>query len=824
MLTSNQAMFIAWGTERTLLYNDAYAEILASKHPAALGRDLLQVWHEIRDGLAPIVERTYAGHAVHMDDIQWTMHRRGYPEETHFSFFYAPVRDEAGAVAGLFCACAETTEKVFAERRVAAETLRQRRLFEQAPGFICILTGPDHVFEFTNAACRRVFGERDFDGNAVRDVFPELEGQGFYELLDQVYTTGERFVAHQTPIQIKPPSGETEERFLDFIYEPIKDQDGRVTGIFCEGFDVTEAHQTSVILRESEERQRFRAELGDAMRPLVRPEEIQATATRLLCEHLGASRVHYAEIEPDGEHAVVPDDHAPTVPNRAGRYRLADFGVLIGECQAVRTFVASDLRTDPRLSVVERAMYADLPVAAMVVVPLVKDGRFGALLSVHRIEPHAWSEGELALIEEVAARTWDAIERARAEAALRESEARFRLTADAVPQIVWITDAEGRAEFFNKQWFDYVGTAEQPATAGDVAKTYLHPDDEAPTMAAFDEARRTGTTYTIEHRIRSKTGEFRWFLVRGVPFRDPDTGQTTRWFGASVDIDDRKSAEAALRESEARFRNMADSVPALIWMSDGEGQVTFANMHYEYLFGRPAADMLDGGWADIVLPDDLERYTRTFLDALHARAPFHCETRVIDKEGNVRWLRCEGVPRLDDSGRFLGYTGCNVDVTEGKLGEQRRDLLIHELNHRVKNTLATVQSIATQTLRSASDPQEAREAIENRLIALSQAHDVLTRESWESVGLREVVERALDPFRGQSSERIIIRGTQARLPPRMALALSMALHELATNAVKYGALSNEAGEVLVTWLLDHTTEPESLLLRWEERGGPPVEA
>jgi PAS domain S-box-containing protein len=125
--------------------------------------------------------------------------------------------------------------------------------------------------------------------------------------------------------------------------------------------------------------------------------------------------------------------------------------------------------------------------------------------------------------------------------------------ADAAPQIVWIADAEGRVEFVNKQWFDYIGSPDVPPSAAEVAAQYVHPDDEAATIADFDEARRTGTTYLIEHRIRSATGDYRWFFVRGEPYRDPRTGEVVRWFGASIDIHDRKVAEEALRESEARL-------------------------------------------------------------------------------------------------------------------------------------------------------------------------------------------------------------------------------------------------------------------------------
>jgi two-component sensor histidine kinase len=189
----------------------------------------------------------------------------------------------------------------------------------------------------------------------------------------------------------------------------------------------------------------------------------------------------------------------------------------------------------------------------------------------------------------------------------------------------------------------------------------------------------------------------------------------------------------------------------------------------------------------------------------------------------VRWLRCDGVPRLDDAHSFLGYTGCNVDITAVKLAQERQSLLINELNHRVKNTLATVQSVAMQTLRNAATTEQAREDFEVRLIALSRAHDVLTRENWDGANLREIVAQAVEPYRRADENRFKIGGPAVRLSPRMALALAMALQELATNAVKYGALSNASGHVEITWKVERGREPR-LKLRWCETGGPSVEA
>ena len=151
---------------------------------------------------------------------------------------------------------------------------------------------------------------------------------------------------------------------------------------------------------------------------------------------------------------------------------------------------------------------------------------------------------------------------------------------------------------------------------------------------------------------------------------------------------EQRRAEAALRESEARFRHMADSAPALIWMTDAEGEFTFANMHHDHLFGRPAAEMLGGGWRGVVLPEDVDAFHAAFLAAFAARRPFRAEVRVRGKGGEVRWLRCEGVPRLDDGQAFLGYTGCNVDITEAKAAEAELRQLTETLEQRVEGEVA----------------------------------------------------------------------------------------------------------------------------------------
>lgn len=251
MLGSKFPMFVAWGPELGFLYNDAYAVILGAKHPRAMGSRFEDIWREIWSDINPLIQRALHGEATWIEDLPLVMNRKGFDEHTWFTFSYSPVRDDDGQIAGMFCAVAETTEKVLAERRLAGQAARWQRLFQRAPGFIVVLVGPEHRFEFVNEAYARLFGERDFVGRTAREAFPELEGQGFFEELDRVYSTGERFVAEAAPVLVdRTPGGSPEQRFLDFIYEPIVDEQGRVTGIFCEGHDVTARLAAESELRE----------------------------------------------------------------------------------------------------------------------------------------------------------------------------------------------------------------------------------------------------------------------------------------------------------------------------------------------------------------------------------------------------------------------------------------------------------------------------------------------------------------------------------------------------------------------------------------------
>ncbi|GGX92125.1 PAS domain-containing hybrid sensor histidine kinase/response regulator [Pseudoduganella dura] len=283
MLNSAFPMFAAWGPQLAFLYNDAYAEILGGKHPQALGRPFSEVWAEIWQAISPIVDEAMRGHATYHENLPLTMQRNGYDEETWFTFSYSPMRDEDGRPAGVFCACTETTEQVLSARHRAEEIERMRQLFQQAPGILAVVRGPEHVFEIANDAYRRLIGREDVVGRAVAEVLPEVRDQVFTALLDEVYETGEPHVGNEMPILLRRrPDSELEERFVNFIYQPIRDHRGAVSGIFVEGSDVTAAVLAMRALQEANSRKdEFLAMLAHELRNPLAPIAAAAELLRL---------------------------------------------------------------------------------------------------------------------------------------------------------------------------------------------------------------------------------------------------------------------------------------------------------------------------------------------------------------------------------------------------------------------------------------------------------------------------------------------------------------------------------------------------------------
>jgi PAS domain S-box-containing protein len=368
------------------------------------------------------------------------------------------------------------------------------------------------------------------------------------------------------------------------------------------------------------------------------------------------------------------------------------------------------------------------------------------------------------------------------------------------------------------------------------------PETNRADIARIRSAVERRVSIEIELLNHKKDGEVFWNRLLISPVFDKD-GELIYFFASQFDVTlerdklariqrDRDALEQEVERrtrdlvrAEERLRFIHEAARLGAWTLDLTEMRLLASDQCKRNLGRDPHESLT--YEDLIagiVPEDRDRMQAAVRDLVELRADYDIEYRVRDARGEVRWVQARGQPFFSIDGHPLTMAGVTIDITERKRAEEQRALLADELNHRVKNSMATMQSIAHQTLRNAASLEEAHRTLDARLQSLSSAHDVLTRESWAGATLDEIAESTLQAFRGGTGERFAVEGPVIWLPPRLTLAFTMALHELATNAVKYGALSNDQGRVTLRWDIVTGPHDPQLWLRWEEAGGPEVAA
>jgi len=337
-------------------------------------------------------------------------------------------------------------------------------------------------------------------------------------------------------------------------------------------------------------------------------------------------------------------------------------------------------------------------------------------------------------------------------------------------------------------------------------------------------ALRTGESFGgLEARMQNPDGR-RWVSQAWIEPLRGDDGGIVGAVNCFQDITLEFEQRAAVARQQQTFDLAMVASDMGTWRYTLADDICVYDDNAQRLYGLSEARFLhdEAGVKEKFHPDDMELIWSRVAKALDPQGDgrYEVEYRVKQPDGRWRWLSAWGLVEFEGEGsdrKPVAIAGASRDLTERKGAEELQRLLINELNHRVKNTLATVQSVASQTLRTATDVEAARRAIDARIHSLADAHDLLTGQNWSGADLREVVARAAAPFAGARFE---LSGPAVQLSPRQAMALSMALHELATNAAKYGALSSPEGRVEVSWRLDD----RGLAFNWREIGGPAVQA
>jgi PAS domain S-box-containing protein len=282
----------------------------------------------------------------------------------------------------------------------------------------------------------------------------------------------------------------------------------------------------------------------------------------------------------------------------------------------------------------------------------------------------------------------------------------------------------------------------------------------------------------------------------------------------------RLAAAEELRHSEQRFKTMSEHAPVMIWMSDATGRCEHLNRRLREFWGVPEQDVPTFDWSSTIHPGDCDRIIGGMIEATRSARAISLKGRYRSATGTWHWLETSAQPRFSVDGRFLGMIGVNVDVTQHEEMEKQRDMMFAELNHRVKNTLAVVQAIAHQSLSGPARTPEVMNYL-SRISALAKAHNILTRSNWEATPLMQL---ATSTLAATANERASFdfHGPNILLSPKQTLAIAMALHELHTNAMKYGSLARQTGMVRLTWEASGEASDRHLKLVWREEGGDRV--
>ncbi len=409
----------------------------------------------------------------------------------------------------------------------------------------------------------------------------------------------------------------------------------------------------------------------------------------------------------------------------------------------------------------------------------------------------------------------DITQRKRTERARRVTEDRFRAVIDNADVAVYAKDLEGRYVIVNRYVAELVGISPDEMLGKSDAS--ILPRNVAAAFRKNDRlVSESGETMRFEEVMPSEDGD-RHFMSIKFPLRGED-GRVYAVGGITSDITDQRRAEASLAESERRSRRAQEAGGVGVWERDlHTGTTVWSDVMWQ-LFGREprAGADCETIFRQSLHPDDAARFVeRAEASLADDGEEFEVDFRIVLPDGSVRWLQSIGEVIRDEHRRPIAMSGVNMDITERKRYEEHLRTVMAELNHRVKNTVAVIQAIAQQTIRRSNDLPAFAKSFQERLSSIATAHGLLTATDWEGVALRMIVRTELGP-RLAFPKQLAVEGPDLELRPKQALAMHMAVHELATNATKHGALRDERGRLAIRWKQVRDGAQAGVELTWEE--------
>jgi two-component system CheB/CheR fusion protein len=406
----------------------------------------------------------------------------------------------------------------------------------------------------------------------------------------------------------------------------------------------------------------------------------------------------------------------------------------------------------------------------------------------------------------------------RAQEALRESEERFRAFVTASSDLVYRMNADWTEMRFVAGG-DFLPQMDAPTERW--MDVYVAPEDRPRVRAGIAEAIANKALFELEHRVRRADGSIGWTFSRAMPILDGGD-RIVEWLGAASDVTARKEAEAALRGVQQQLQTLLERIPQLVWRAV-DGRWTWANPQWTAYTGQPEPESRDWGWLEPLHPDDRE-VARTAWARAVEEGGFDLEYRIRHAaDGSYRWFRTRATPVRDEDGMIVEWFGTSTDVDDTRTLQKRQEVLVAELQHRVRNMLTVVRSVFSRTVETGGELEDIVDHFKGRLDALARTQVIVTRNAEGLADLEDLIRDELLSVGTSAKTELRIKGPDVRLSSRMAESIGLAIHELITNSIKYGALKSAGAKLDIHWNVNvDQRDGRRLVLNWEEQGVPAV--
>lgn len=598
---------------------------------------------------------------------------------------------------------------------------------------------------------------------------------------------------------------------------PYRTSDNKIGGVVVSYTDVTNLQRARAAARRREAQQEAVAELGRLALSGAELQDVLDMAVRELSEHMNVRFTKVLQLDPGGgrltlragvgwTEATVGESTVGTgVESQAGYTLQQRSAVVVRDFREEKRFTAPRLLKDHHI----------LCGASVMIGP--HEAPWG-VLGVHEcsLERCGFDADDINFLQATANVLWLVIARGRALDSIEEERRQLRDMADSLPILFAVIDGDQRYEFVNKAYEFWGRTADE--IEGLRMSDLVNPAAYE-VVAPYVAGALRGAEQTFEVSIGSDTnGAQRDVLVSYAPRRNA-AGAVTGFYSAALDVSERKQLERDLAERFDQYRTLGESIPFGVWINDAEGNLTYVSPAFLELVGKTLEEAQTAGLSDCVAPEMRDEIKELWTETLRTGTPWERELDIIGKDGKIYHTLALGRPIRDATGRITSWVGLNLDITERKAEAARLAVISAELDHRVKNILATVSTITRMTGRSSNTLEGYRDALQARIRAMAAAHRQLADAKWQGMSLRSLIETEIDPYRASRVDAIHLDGPYVELPPGLVQTLALGFHELTTNSSKYGALSTEEGRLDVSW-----QNEDGLEINWIESGLSGVEA